>query len=175
MSESDRGGIIRRAALADVVAGVLLSLVFAAALVPALGWTGKAAIFPLAVAGVGGLLALGFVVRALVLSPSHEGGGVQLGNLGDDDEDSDDEFEYAFATACPEEWRIALGFFLGFFIALYLLGLYLTAPLFTLVYLRREAKVSWGFAVGYSVILGVVLYLAFAVVMGVPMPSGSIQ
>lgn len=170
MSDTATPEVTRKIYLPDLVAGLLLTLVFGAAFITALGWNGKAAIFPLAVSGLGALLGLAYFVRC-VLRPGRRDA-VQPTSVGDDDEDTDEDLQYAFETASGREWAVALAYVLAFFVALYVLGLYLSAPLFTVAYLRHQAKVSWVVSVIYAVVLFAVLYLAFGVVLQLPMPPG---
>lgn len=170
MSDTVTGETRSRVHLPDLVAGVMLAVVFGIAFVIALGWSGKAAIFPLGVSGLGTVLGLAFVIRSL-----RSGGRrptAQLSSLGDNDEDTDDALEYAFGTADRREWAVALGCFAGFFVALYVLGLYLAAPLFTLIYLRWQAGRGWTFSIVYTAILFAVLYGAFSLVLQLPVPAG---
>jgi presenilin-like A22 family membrane protease len=59
-----------------------------------------------------------------------------------------------------------------FFVLLYLSGLYVTAPVFSLLYLRFAGKRTWIFSVIYAVVTAVLLYVAFELALGVPTPSG---
>jgi hypothetical protein len=61
---------------------------------------------------------------------------------------------------------------MGFFVSLYCLGLYATAVIFTVLYLRTQDGRSWLFSAIYAAILTGVLYLAFAVALAQRVPAG---
>jgi hypothetical protein len=83
-----------------------------------------------------------------------------------------DDVEYVFRTAGPRRWASALGWVAGFFVLLFVTGLYVTAPIFSLLYLRFAGKRTWMFSAVYAVVIAVVLYVAFELALGVPTPSG---
>jgi hypothetical protein len=173
-SASDRtkrvGRGLRPGAVAEVCGGLLLAGIFGLALYISRDWEGTAGIFPRGVSGLGLLLALAYVGvagrRRNAPPPT------KPQSVGDAEEDGDDQLEYAFNSATRREWAVSLGYFFGFFAALYLVGLYLTAGLFTLGYLRLEARRSWMFAAAYTAVLVGVLYIAFSVVLRLPVPAG---
>ena len=152
-------------AVADVVVTVLLLVLFAWAFIEAGEWSFRAALFPRLVTGVGVVLTALHLVQAVLRlrrpTPSPEAG----------DADSDD-VEYVFRTAGPRRWASALGWVAAFFVLLYLSGLYVTAPVFSLLYLRFAGKRTWIFSVIYAVVTAVLLYVAFELALGVPTPSG---
>lgn len=152
-------------AVADVVVTVLLLALFALAFLEAGEWSFRAALFPHLVTGAGVVLtALHLLQAALRLRrpvPSPESG----------DADPDD-VEYVFRTAGPRRWASALGWVAGFFVLLFVTGLYVTAPIFSLLYLRFAGKRTWIFSAVYAVVIAVVLYVAFELALGVPTPSG---
>lgn len=152
-------------AVADVVITVLLLALFAGAFLAAGEWSFRAALFPRLVTGAGAVLAALHLVQALLRlrrpAPAVDA----------DDSDPDD-VEYVFRTAGPRRWASALGWVAGFFVLLYLAGLYVTAPVFSLLYLRFTGKRTWIFSAIYAIVIAVVLYVAFELALGVPTPSG---
>ena len=60
----------------------------------------------------------------------------------------------------------------AFFVLLYATGLYVTAPIFSLLYLRFVGKRTWIFSATYAIVIAVVLYVAFELALGVPTPPG---
>jgi hypothetical protein len=60
----------------------------------------------------------------------------------------------------------------AFFVLLHLAGLYVTAPVFSVLYLRYVGKRTWIFSASYAIVIAVVLYVAFELALGVPTPSG---
>jgi hypothetical protein len=87
-------------------------------------------------------------------------------------EEASDDLEYVFHTANLRQWVETLGWFMGFFVSLYCLGLYATAVIFTVLYLRTQDGRSWLFSAIYAAILTGVLYLAFAVALAQRVPAG---
>ena len=149
--------------LPTLVGGTLLTVVFVAAFVSALEWDSEAAIFPLAVSGFGAVLGLCVVCRTLLWPqlPSTQFG-----------EDAQDDTDNAFASASRRNLLTSLACFAGFFLLLYILGLYVAVPLFTFLYLMTQAEKSWIFSAVYSGALVLVLYVLFDVIMQQPVPSG---
>jgi predicted membrane-bound spermidine synthase len=154
----------RRIVVPDLVGGILLAIVMGGALLVTRGWDHNAAVFPRGVSAGGLLLGLGLVVRSAI-------GTRKPAEVIDGDAVADD-LDYVFYTASGRQWAVTLFWFLGFFVALYVLGLYATAVVFTVVYLKREDGRSWLFAGIYALVLTGVLYLAFAVVLAQPVPAG---
>jgi hypothetical protein len=158
---------LRKRNYADVAGGVLLAVVFAGAFLLARDWDRQAALFPRGVSAIGFVLAVVLIVRTVffpkaVTDEPHDAEGQSV----------DDSLEYIFHTASLSKWLVTLAWFGGFFVALYVLGLYATALVFPLVYLRSQDKRSWLFCVAYAVVLTAVLYLAFSVLLAQPVPPG---
>jgi hypothetical protein len=157
-------------AVADVAVTVLLLALFAWAFVEAGGWSLRAALFPrlVTVAGVAlAALHLGLVVPRLWRpAPAPEGD-----PDGDTDGDPDD-VAHVFRTAGARAWASALAWVTTFFVLLYVVGLYLTAPIFSLLYLRFAGGRTWIFSAIYAIVSAVLLYVAFELALGVPTPSG---
>ena len=152
----------------NCVAGLILTVTFAGAFLLALEWDRKAAVFPLLVTGLGTLLAAALTIKA-ILSESDL---VPADTPRPDDHQSSDDLEYAFASASIKAWTVVLSYFGLFFVCLAVLGLYVTAIAFTIVYLRWEGKRSWRFSVGYAGVLLGVLYGVFAMALAQPVPAG---
>ncbi len=152
-------------AVADVVVTVLLLALFAWAFLAAGEWSFRAALFPRLVTAAGVVLAALHLVQALLqlwrpVPPLDAG------------EADPDGVEYVFRTAGTRGWTSALGWVAGFFVLLYLTGLYVTAPVFSVLYLRFAGKRTWIFSAIYAIVVAVVLYVAFELALGVPTPSG---
>ena len=155
----------RRVPTPDLVGGLLLLVLMSGALVMTRGWDEEAALFPRAVSLAGAVLGLVLVVLSLI--------GTREAAPGLHDRDAADaQLEYIFHTASPRLWLVTMGWFGGFFVSLYVLGLYATAILYTVAYLRTQDQRSWLFTGTYAVILAGVLYLAFTVVLGQSVPPG---
>ena len=89
----------------------------------------------------------------------------------DDDREEDESLEYVFATAGWRRWASSLAWITAFFVSFFVLGAYITVPLFALVYLRFAGKASWWAAALYAVVTGAVIYLVFSQVVVVPLPE----
>ncbi len=152
-------------AVADVVGTVLLLVLFAWAFLAAGQWSFRAALFPHLVTAAGvGLTALHLVNALLRLrrptpSPSS-------------DDASPDDVGYVFRTAGPRRWALALGWVAAFFALLHVVGLYPTAAIFPLLYLRFAGGRTWIFSAIYAIVSAVVLYVSFELALGVPTPTG---
>ena len=92
----------------------------------------------------------------------------------DDDQEDDETLEYVFATAGGRAWAAALAWITAFFISFFVLGAFITVPLFALLYLRLAGKASWWAAAAYAVVTGAVIYLVFRQVVYLPLPEAVI-
>jgi hypothetical protein len=157
----------RRLPLADIVLTLGLLGVFVAALVTASAWPFATGLFPRMVTVLGVVLAvlnLGTLLLRRTIPDTHPHG-----------EDSDIEavdVEYVFEHAGLGLWARNLGWLGGFFLLMFLTGIFVAAPAFTVLYLRFSARVSWLFSVGYAVAVGILLYLSFVRFLGLPTPEG---
>jgi hypothetical protein len=171
----------RAVKLPDVVGTLLLLVVFAYALIASFGWPFRTAFFPQFVSGAGILFAVlklaGFGVAALrgraaaaVIEP-------EVPVIGDtalvnEEEEDDRSVEYVFATAGRGAWAVSLGWIAGFFVLLYVAGVFIAVPVFTFAYLKVSGGAGWLGAAIYAVVAWLVLWLAFSVLLTVPMPTG---
>jgi hypothetical protein len=154
-------------ALADVVASVLLLALFAWAFVAADEWSYRAALFPRLVTAAGIVLTALHLAQVLlrIRRPVPPGA--------DDEPDGDPhDVEYVFRTAGPRRWAAALGWVAAFFALLHVVGLYPTAAIFPLLYLRFAGGRTWIFSAIYAIVSAVVLYVSFELALGVPTPTG---
>lgn len=156
----------RRVRIADLLITAGLAVVFSTALLTAMSWSFRAALFPRLVAGFGIGIAVLLLVTLIVRRPADD--------ADQSDQDGPGELEYAFATAGRTAWLQNLGWLAGFFTFLYVLGLLVTAPLFTLLYLRFAARASWPLCIGYAAAIGILLYLAFVQALDLPVPEGTL-
>ena len=168
----------------DAVIGAVLAATFAAAFVNARQWEAIAAHFPLAVAGSGIALCAVFLGRCLVtLRRSSKGSESSSPTLdatadarpADDATPSQSESDRAFfASVSVRDWVVSLAYFLAFFIALYVVGLYPTSIIFSVIYLRFQARSSWPLTVIYTAGMTGALYVLFEVTLKLPVPQGLI-
>jgi hypothetical protein len=164
----------------DLVLTLVLTAVFATAFWTALEWSFRAGLFPRMVTGLGlGLSVLQLVVlltgarrRPPTVQPPAAPQPAELPEPTEADDEANLEVEYVFAHAGGRAWARSLAWIAAFFVSLYVLGLLITAPLFSLAFLRFSARVSWWASVLYAVVIGGVLYLAFEVALRLPVPPG---
>ncbi|MGY2001289.1 tripartite tricarboxylate transporter TctB family protein [Blastococcus sp. SYSU DS1024] len=184
-------------AVADVVLSLLMVAVFGWALLEAADWSFKAALFPRIVTGLGCAFAILQLVQSLLrlgrgrraagkpAPPTSPAGPIapvplvtpaeavpQAAGTTTEDDANEDDVEYVFQTAGARRWTEAVAWLTGFFVLLYVAGLFVTAPLFSFLYLRFAGRRSWLFCGAYAVVVGVVLYVAFEVALGIPVPPG---
>ncbi|MFF5987080.1 tripartite tricarboxylate transporter TctB family protein [Prauserella flavalba] len=153
----------RRVLVADLVGGLLMVGIMVGAYVMTRSLSPQAAEFPAAISIAGAALGVVLVIRALIGTREAPH---------DHSETEDDDLDYVFHTASTMQWLATLAWFIAFFASLYVLGLYATSMLFTVLYLRFQDKRSWVFSGIYAVILTGVLYLAFNVLLVQPVPAG---
>lgn len=169
-----KDGVLGRVVSADFIISAVLLLVFAAAFIAAQAWPFDAKIFPLIVSGLGMALALLKMVlalrptRATAAPVAHTVAGVELT---DEDDESDEALEYIFESATRADWIRVLGWAGGFFLAFFLVGAIPAILVFTVLYLRFEARTSWLVAVVYALVVSGLLY-AVQELLNILLPSG---
>ena len=171
----------------SMIISVVLAVVFVAALVNALQWQTIAGLFPLTVTGIGTVLSLAFLVQCLtrrreegptaetgagapIDEPTSEAGHGVVEQV-EEAEDLDSVHAF-FASLGRRDWLVTLGCFAAFFVVLYLTGLYVAAALFTIAYLRYQARTSWKLAIVYAVVLAAAMYGLFGAALQLPVPEG---
>jgi hypothetical protein len=92
----------------------------------------------------------------------------------DDDIEDDASMEYVFATAGGRAWLAALSWIVAFFVAFFVLGAFVSVPLFAFLYLRFSGRASWLAAGIYAAVTGVLIYLVFQQLVFIPLPTGYI-
>lgn len=93
--------------------------------------------------------------------------------VGLDDEDEDlNDVEHIFSLTSRRDWTVTLAFIVGFFVALYLFGLFISAAVLSLSYLKVVGKRSWLFAVIYTALLVALLWCLMRWVTYIPSPAG---
>lgn len=174
---------VRAVRLGDVLIAALLLAIFTFSFVYAQQWPFRARLFPELLSAAG----IAFSVFKLV------GFGIQMrrhrswtrqtatgrsatgeGEQGGDDSGKEHSIEYVFGTAGGRAWAAALGWVTAFFVALWLVGVYVTVPLFAFVYLKVAGRTSWLGAVIYAAVAGGILWFVFGQLLVVPMPAGII-
>lgn len=167
----------------DVTISAALLIIFIAAFVNAQQWEAIAALFPKLATGIGAVLSGAFLVRSLVgkrrtaeNAPERQpettepsAATDESAELGADQAESERAF---FASLSLRDWLVSLACFAAFFISLYALGLYVTSLLFTIGYLKFQARSSWRFSVIYAIVLTAALYGLFGYALKLPVPEG---
>ncbi|MPZ63878.1 MAG: hypothetical protein GEU93_21995 [Propionibacteriales bacterium] len=165
----------------DVLIALIMLAVFVLAYVYAQQWPFRARFFPEYVSVAGAAFAVLKLVGYGVQLRWHRAWNRQApesdpaaGKTEPDPEDdqADYSLEYVFGTATRREWAAALGWIAAFFVSLWLVGVFITVPLFAFAYLRIAGKAGWLAAAAYAAVAGAVLWLAFYQLLYVPMPAG---
>lgn len=164
---SDERSATRRVPLADLLLTVGLLAIFAVAFLTARAWSFETGVFPRMITALGVVLALLHLAVLVMRRPAPD-----LHAHGEDAEIEAVDVEYVFERAGTRLWLRNLGWIAGFFLLLYLAGIFVAAPVFTVAYLRLEARASWLLSVVYAVVVGAMLYLSFVVFLGLPTPPG---
>jgi hypothetical protein len=90
----------------------------------------------------------------------------------DNDEMDPNDAEYVLSHTSRRVWLTTLGFIAGFFLILYLCGLFVAAAALSLVYLFVIGKKSWLFSLIYTVVLTGLLWVLMRWVTYIPSPPG---
>lgn len=167
-----------RSLRADLLISVGLLVIFAGGLVMAFGFPFRARMVPLLVCGVG----VAMCVLQLILLAVERNGVRRLQTLESTAErgmppepalDTDEEeAEHAFITASPRAWLETLGWFGGFFVAVWLVGLLPAVVVFTIGYLLIVGRVRVIWALVYALLSWGLLYLVFDQLLRLPLPEG---
>lgn len=164
---------VQRLPVADLVITGTLLVIFGAAWLLAGDWPARAALFPRIVTGAAFVLGVVAFIAFVCRGDSEEVPTEPASPAGLAEEDADtSDLEYVFATSSGKLWAQTLGWVVFFFVSLYALGLYMTAPIFAIAYLRLAARASWTLAITYAAALVLVFYGGFGQLLAQPVPSG---
>lgn len=180
----------KRSAMPDIVISCFILFVSAGAM--ALSFTYPPAVsmlLPRLAAGLGVFCAVWMIINksiafardrresddvydstAAVSSPREETLGLDLPDAAEEVDEND--AEYVLSHTPRKIWLVTLGFIAGFFILLYLCGLFIAACALSLAYLLVVGKKSWIFAVLYSAAFTALLWAFMRWVTYIPSPSG---
>lgn len=159
----------RQLPVVDLVVTLGLAALFANAFLISTEWSVRAALFPRMITGLGMVLA---VLHAVMLFFRARTAAPVVEQRVDADDEAEEDVEYVFAHAGGRAWAASLAWVTAFFVGLYVLGLFVTAPLFALGYLRFSVRRSWVFSLVYATTVFTVLYLAFGVALQLQVPPG---
>lgn len=87
-------------------------------------------------------------------------------------ESNENDPEYVLSHTPRKVWLVTLGFIAGFFILLYLCGLFIAASGLSLTYLLVIGKKSWIFAILYTVVFTALLWALMRWVIYISTPAG---
>ncbi len=165
----------------DWLFALALLLTFTGGYLAAEAWPFRAALFPQIVSVAGALLTLlKLVGLAFQAARSNSGGrpdqpvhpAVAGVVLVDEEAEEDEGIDYVFSTAGARAWMEALAWIVAFFASLWVLGVFVTVPLFALLYLKSSGKTSWIAAVIYAAVTGGIIYLVFRQLLYLSVPDG---
>jgi hypothetical protein len=163
---------------ADTLIALAFLALFVWAIWQARAWPFRAALFPVLVA----LFALVPIVLKLWLDArprataprSESSSSTSTVNLVEEDQANEVELEEVFETAPRAVWLSAVAWLALFFVMLWTLGIYITVPLFALLYLVFVSRDSLPLAAGYAAITWLFLYGIFDQVLHLPLPTSAL-
>jgi len=89
----------------------------------------------------------------------------------DDQQEEDESMEYVFASASGRAWASAIAWIVAFFVCFFVLGAFITVPVFAFVYLRFAGRASWLAAAIYAIVTGALIFVVFRDVVYIPLPE----
>ncbi len=170
---------------ADLLITVGFLILFAWAILQARAWPFRTSLFPVITASI--MLALTVLKLLLDLrqaarplpAAAPTDGQIALlsrgtGELVEEERVAEVEAEDIFATAPRAIWLAALGWLAVFFAMLWTLGMLVTVPLFSLLYLRVVSRESTTLCVLYAASAWIFIYALFDQLLHVPLPTGAV-
>jgi len=148
---------------ASLALGVAIMIVSGWGFFSALAWPWKAALFPLAIAAPLFFLAAIEVIWVLVGSAAKS-----------------EAADFKLSDHLPRDVTLrrtglAVGWILGFFAAIVLLGFLAAVPLFVLLYLKLQGREGWGLSLVFTLAVWGLFYGLFDRLLHLPFPDGWIQ
>jgi len=142
---------------APLALGILIMVVSGYAVIAALSWPWKAALFP---------LAIGIPLFCLATTE------LLWAWFGADE--MRDSMELALSTDPVAGRRVVLtaGWMLAFFAAIVLLGFMIAVPLFLFLYLKVQAREGWPMSIGLTLAVFAAFYGLFDALLHLPFPAG---
>ncbi|MHA7241291.1 tripartite tricarboxylate transporter TctB family protein [Arthrobacter sp. TMS1-12-1] len=159
-----------RISKSDLVITLVFLVIFGGAFLLATEWKILASAFPLGVSATGAVAALTFLVRVVFFPNRPDAPRL---NVPKEAPGSTSDQEHAFFDSLTaRDWKTAIFWLAGFYVALALLGIYVAVAAFTVGYLRYGAAKSWKFAVIYAMALAALIYVTFSIILHLPLPGG---
>lgn len=140
---------------------VLIMLASGYGVVTAWSWPWKAALFPLVIGIPVFCMAAAEALWTLFGSKPSEG----------------HASDFQLSRHLPERetlrrTAIAVGWMLGFFAAIVLLGFPIALPLFVFLYLRLQGRESWTLSIVFTLVAWAIFYGLFDMLLHLPFPAG---
>lgn len=148
---------------ASRILGVAIMLAAGAAVVIAIGWPWKAALFPIAIGIPVFCMAVAEVVWGLISSAGR--GDVPDFQLS----------EHVPSRTAIRRTLVAIAWMLGFFAAIVLAGFPLAVPLLVFCYVKLLGREGWGLSLGMALAVWGLFYGIFDRLLHLPFPAGWIQ
>lgn len=177
----------QRSAMPDLIISCVVLIVCGGALVTSVTYPSAVSmLLPQLAAGLGLLCAAWMLVNKSVAlarqrgqagthktaGPVAEHATVLNESAHDDDPVDPNDAEYVLSHTSRRVWLTTLAFIAGFFLVLYLCGLFVAAAALSLVYLTVIGKKSWLFSLIYTVVLTGLLWVLMRWVTYIPSPPG---
>ena len=144
---------------ASLALGVVVMLVSALGVISAWGWPAKAALFPLVICVPLFFLAAAEVLWSLFGAAAQSASDFKLS----------DHLPQAVAL---RRTAVAVGWILGFFFGILLLGFLIAVPVFVLAYLRVQGKRGWVFSAVFTAVVWSCFFGLFDLLLHLPFPPG---
>ncbi len=148
---------------ASLALGLGIMIISAWAVVSAMYWPWKAALFPLVLGIPVFCLATAEVLWLLLGSTSQ--------NPLMDVQPSADLPEQVTRS----RMLVAIGWMLGLFVAIVLLGFPIAVPLFVFLYVKLQGREGWGLSLVFTLVVWGIFYGLFDRLLHLPFPAGWIQ
>lgn len=148
---------------ASLFLGFSIMILSGWAVVTALDWPWKAKLFPLVIGIPVFCLATAEVLWVLVgKAPRDQAMDFQLS-------------EHLPAKVMLRRTAVAIGWMLGFFGAIVLVGFPIAIPFFVFLYLRLQGREGWGLSLVFTLVVWGLFYALFDRLLHIPFPDGWIQ
>jgi len=150
---------------ASIALGAVIVFAAGYAIVTAWAWPWKAALFPLAIGVPVFLLAAAEVAWGLTGRHARR-------------DDAVKDFQLSAHLPEKETLRrtgVAIGWILGFFAGILLLGFPIAIPLFVFLFLKIQGQEGWLFAAIFAAAIWAIFYGLFDRLLHLPFPAGWIQ
>jgi Tripartite tricarboxylate transporter TctB family len=143
---------------ASLALSVVVMIASGYGVIAATAWPWKAALFPLVIGVPLFCLAAAEALWTLLGSAAPEAQAM--------------DFQLAIGNKTGRRTLVAIGWMLGFFAAIVLLGFPIAVPLFMVLYLKMQGREGWALTVSMTLAVWGVFYGLFVYLLHLPFPSG---